>query len=165
MNQAKLLIGTVFILLSITTFAQDKYSKVKIHIPSSQERSNVIKNLQLDHFTTEGNSIICEIGPDEINNLKASSLKYEIIVDDVVGNLIEVNKQHERSQKNNPAILSQMAFDAPCALVADLIKKPAAFTTAGLMGGYYNFTEMVTAMDNLVAAQSNYHLMRPRCYH
>jgi hypothetical protein len=112
MNQAKLLIGTVFILLSITTFAQDKYSKVKIHIPSSQERSNIIKNLQLDHFTTERNSIICEIGPDEMNKLKASSLNFEVVVDDLVSNLTEVNKQYDRSQKNGPTILStQMAFD------------------------------------------------------
>ncbi len=153
MNRAKLLVGTVFILLSVATSAQDKYSKVKIHIPSSQERSSLIKNLQLDHFTTEGTSIICEIGQDEMNKLKASSLNFEVLVDDLVSNLTEVNKQYDRLQKNGPTSLStQMAFDSPCSTVADLIKKPAAFTTAGLMGGYYNFAEMVVAMDNLAAA-------------
>ena len=155
MNQTKTLIWALFTLFTFTASAQNKYSKVKIHIASPQDRSAIIKSLQLDHFLTEGSSIICEIGQSEIKKLESSSYKYEILVDDVVQDLNYLNREFDHSKKNgvlDNQSASRMAFDVPCKTVADLIAKPAAFATDGAMGGYYNFTEMVAAMDNLVAA-------------
>lgn len=146
------IVFAICIIVSIPLCAQQKYSKVKIPIQSSAQRSEVIRALQLDHFASEGNAIICEIGSDEMFTLSKLSFAYEVLVDDVSSYLTQINADNELSLKNGVAAAQVMGFDRQCKTTGDLIKAPAAFTTNGAMGGYYNFAEMVAAMDALVAA-------------
>ncbi len=150
-----LVIVACFLVAANSISAQEKYSKVKIQIFSLQQKAILIQNLQLDHFGTEGNAIICEIGETELNKLKTLSYQYTVLIDDVTDHLTTLNKETDASQKKlSPQFQSQsqMAFDAQCKTVAEIIKQPSVFTTSGAMGGYYNYDEMVAAMDNLVTA-------------
>ena len=143
----------ICIAINLPLKAQQKYSKVKVQVESTEQRSEIIKALQLDHFSTEGKDIICEIGPEELSVLTKSAVKYEVLIDDIAEHLVQINSDHEFSIKSNAAGAQGMGFDAACKTASDLIKAPLAFHTNGAMGGYYNFVEMVAAMDALVTAR------------
>jgi hypothetical protein len=135
--------------------AQEKYSKVKVQVPSPEAKKELVRLLHLDHFGMEGNTIICEIETAALTLLQQTQFKYEVLVDDVAQHLQAVNKQYDAARKRQTDALGtqeSMLFDASCKTAATLIKKPAAFTTAGAMGGYYNYAEMDAAMTALANA-------------
>lgn len=134
--------------------AQEKYSKVKISVSSEIQRKLAFDELELDHFTTEGNYIIAELSQSQIEKLKKTTLSFKVVVDDMVTYTTELNrKQSAVKDINNRASLQMTGKQ-----VANIITTPAAFTAGTLtLGsasgyGYYTYAEMVTKMQNLVAA-------------
>ena len=131
--------------------AQEPYSKVKIDVSSAEARDRLIRQLELDHFSMEGNSIVCEVPSRYIQKLSLSGYRHKVLIADVAGQLAEDNRRYDQ-QKQRQAPELRMGYDQPCRSVSSIIRQPTAFHTDGDMGGYYNYDEMSTAMDDLVAA-------------
>jgi len=151
MKPINVVLTAVAILASvISVSAQEKYSKVKMYLPSKVD-NNVKKflslDLEVDHFSQEKNYIIFDISEYQLVNLKNSTYQYEILVDDVADEFKKNNKTADfYSNEQN-----RVAFEGQGQSVTSIIQTPASFT-AGSMSGYYTYTEMITKMDNLVSA-------------
>jgi hypothetical protein len=149
------LILLVFILFLHSAGAQEKYSTVKIYTPSDRvERANLIGLLQIDHFQElPGGIIISEISASELNRLRATSYKYEILVDDVARKLDEVNRQYYIDKANGRLDdQNRVAIEQTGRTVSDIIPTPSAFDVQPTFGGYYSFAQMEAAMNSLVAS-------------
>jgi carboxypeptidase T len=145
----------LFLLLTagvISSTAQNKYSKVKIYGDEKRiqsQREFVFGTLQVDHCHFEDDAYVVEIGEEEVKKLKASSYKYKILIDDVAENFRRTNDVSKFYESDRNA--ARIAFASSCKPVANIIPTPAAFTAGG-MGGYYTYAEMVTKIGNLFNA-------------
>ncbi len=142
-----------FYLISIscgTLYAQtNKVSTVKVFVSDNEAvRGQIIGMLEIDHFTTSPDGgIISELGQREMTKLISSGIKYEILVDDVAADLKRQNDQYELAKMNG-----RLGFEQPKSTLDAIIRTPAAFQVKSGFGGYYRYTEMVAAIDALVAA-------------
>lgn len=157
------LLIALFMCLAVSTHAQNKLSAVKVFVkPSSQERLDVIALLELDHFQEQNGAIEAEIGEEELAKLKASNYHYKVLVENVGARLQAINKPYFEGRRNGTLNIdgtrktsagSRVAFEQPGGLLDNIIFTPSAFqvfTTAPHLGGYYTYTQMVAAMDQLV---------------
>jgi hypothetical protein len=132
---------------------QEKYSTVKIYAPVDRtQRAELIGLLQIDHFQElEGGVIISEISAKDIANLKRTSYRFEILVDDVAKNLEVLNKKYFEEKANGiDAGQNRLAFEQTGKTINSIIATPAAFDVQPGFGGYYSFAEMEAAMNQLV---------------
>lgn len=141
--------------------AQEKYSKVRIAVPTEQSRKLVVHNLALDHFMEEEYAITAELSTSELAKLKSLSISYQVLVDDVSRHFVEESKKFFAAAKKAkvtklPQQQLRMAFDQSGKTVSNMIATPSMFTTTstppGGMGGYYTYAEMNTEMNDLVTA-------------
>jgi carboxypeptidase T len=135
-------------------YAQEKYSTVKIEAPSDKvQRAKLIGLLQIDHFqTADDGSLVTELSSHEIERLKKTPYKYQVLVDDIAGNLEIVNRQYYAARARvAPGELNRLAFEQTGRTVDYIIPTPSAFIVQPTFGGYYSFAQMETAMNNLVA--------------
>lgn len=143
------------ICLSFSLTAQVKYSTVKIYAPEDKlKRAELIGLLQIDHFYTDKGAVVSQISEEDVKKLKTSGYRYEILVDDAAKNVQKLNEKYFKSLKNGNAN-SRVAVEETGGVIDNLIPTPSAFkvwTGSPNLGGYYTFAQMVTAMDNLVAA-------------
>lgn len=148
------LVFTCLVFFSLFLSAQTKYSTVKIYAPADKaQRAELLGLLQIDHFYTEQGAIVSEIGEEDVKKLKNTGYRYEILVDDVAKDLQKKNEKYFKSLKGGKAN-SRVAIEQVGGLIDNMIPTPSAFkvwTGTNNMGGYYQFSQMVTAMDNLVA--------------
>lgn len=151
------LILVLLVLFSDPGHTQDKYSTVKIYAPADKTlRANLIGLLQIDHFQEmENGSIISEISNRDIERLKTTSYRYEIMVDDVARQLDALNKQYyeERANGGIPP-QNRLAFEETGRTAGSIIIEPSAFVVQPTFGGYYSFEQMEEAMDDLIAGYS-----------
>lgn len=135
---------------SADLFAQKaKTSTVKVFVSDNETiRGQAIAMLEIDHFTTSPDGgIISQVGQREMQTLKLSGLKYEILVDDVAEDLRQKNAAYELRRS-----AGRFAFEQPKSTIDAIIPTPAAFQVKSGFGGYYRYTEMIAAVDALVAA-------------
>jgi carboxypeptidase T len=148
----------LFLLSGMTTitFAQNRLSRVKISLPENKlEISKIIGLLEIDHYHPGDNFLITEISESALKTLKKSSLKYEMLVDDVGKQLAEENEVYFAAVKNNGGNTNlqpnRAAFEQSCKTINTIIPAPPSFEVKSTLGGYYSYAEMVTAIDDLVA--------------
>jgi carboxypeptidase T len=144
--------AAIMILLGLlgafSSSAQEKYSRVRIYFdaanPSAQKQF-IHGKLQVDHCSHENNAFIVEISKSEVDLLKASPYRYDILVDDIVEYFKTSNdvSRFFESEQNN-----RMSFVTSCEQVSNIITTPPAFGP-GSMGGYYTYAEMVSAIGYL----------------
>jgi carboxypeptidase T len=144
-----------FFFCAVYAQAQGKSSAVKIYgMTDKTERSKVMGLLQIDHFQmTADGALLTEIDERELAKLRATYYRYDIVVDDISANLEAMNRQYYIDRANG--VLpeqNRMAFEQPGGTLNNIITTPAAFQVKATFGGYYQFSEMNTAMNNLVAA-------------
>lgn len=162
-----LLTGLLMLVLILSAAAQvqEKYSAVKIYPPENpKERAKLLALLRVDHFADVDDYIQVEISASDIEKLKTTGYRYEILVPDVVANLEEVNRKYVADRAAGRINMdgtpvadatSRIAMEQPGGVVNNIIVTPSAFqvwTTAPTLGGYYTFAQMNTAMNNLVTA-------------
>ena len=159
MKQTKtglLILFVMFLSLPIISSAQKltyKIMKVKIHPPADRYKTaELLGLLQIDHFyTDQDGGIISEINEMDLAKLKTTPYRYEILTPDVMKELDSLNKIYFASLKNHDK--SRVAIEQPGKDSWGIIKTPAAFLPLPTTyGGYLSYAQMVTAMDNLVAA-------------
>ncbi|MEI9811101.1 MAG: M14 family metallopeptidase [Bacteroidota bacterium] len=150
--KSPLILVVLLLLFHLANAQTGKYSKVKIYMPADKtQRAGLIGLLQIDHFIeTEGGAIITEISSSELAQLRTTFYRYEVLVPDVARNLEEINKKYYE-EKANPG-QNRMAFEQTGQTVNSIIPAPSSFVVQPSFGGYYSFTQMETAMNNLVAA-------------
>ena len=137
---------------ALTTKAQDeKYSEVKIPITSAEVKRFVFDNLNIDHYNSEGNSMVIVINSAELRSLQQSGYRYEVVIDDVVKYTTEFNKAAEKNPQANLA-----NFQSSCNVVDNLIQTPVAFGSGGTLRlgassgpGYFTYAAMQTIMLTL----------------
>lgn len=146
--------GSLFCLLLVlqASAQQEKYSRVKVYVSSPEEKAMLVGLLQVDHLYEEAGAIISEISATAVNKLKASRIKHTILVDDVVKRLEDLNRRYYEDLARGIDPNKRVALEQNGRSVDDIIVKPAAFGVKSTFGGYYSFSEMVTAMNELVAA-------------
>lgn len=139
------------LLLSFVTLSQEKYSQVKIYAPTDRNQfSSLMGLLEVDHFNYDKDgAVIVEIGEHELQTLRSTTYRYEIVIDDLVKHLDSSNREYYRIM-NDPN--ARVAYEQPGGLLNDIIPTPSAFEVKPTFGGYYSFAEMEAAMDALVAA-------------
>jgi carboxypeptidase T len=137
---------------AVSVNAQDKYSKVKIYTDPQniqKQRDFIYGDLQVDHCHFEGDDYVIEISADELALLKASSFRYDILVDDVAEHFrltSDVSRFYESDQRSAQ---NRSAFITSCETIESMMPTPSQFTP-GAMGGYYTYAEMVTKIGWLV---------------
>ena len=135
--------------------AQDYLSKVSIAVSPNDRKqfSEVLGLLEIDHFQVDENGhLLAEIGQRELKTLQKSGIPHKVLIADMRAWL---NKEHEQflAKRSRGEIRQErMAMDGVDKKVANIIQTPTAFEVKSTFGGYYSYAEMVTAIDNLVAA-------------
>lgn len=140
---------TLFLSLVIAFQATaQRYSTVKITPPADrQQRAELLGLLEIDHFDTQDGGIIAEISEQQLASLSRTLYKYVVLVPDVAAKVKEQNRQYFSVSPTE-----RVAMEQPGRTVTSIIPTPAAFQVHSSLGGFYSFTQMNTAMDNLVAA-------------
>lgn len=145
----------LFLCLVSSSFAQEKYSTVKIKAPTSDSKKfgELVGQLELDHFQyDEDGDIIAEIGQKELAALRRSGYSFRVVIDDVQASLAQENERYFAQRSAGEIVPDRMAMDGICKTSNTIIQTPAAFQVKTTFGGYYSYAEMVLAIDVLVAA-------------
>jgi carboxypeptidase T len=153
MKTTKQLLFLGFLLCFQVAAAQQKYSKVKIKLPSSAaERGAVIAMMDADHFNPEGDGIVAEISEYAQKQLRAAGYSFNVLIDDVTKHFVEESKKFFRQGISG----NRAAFETSGQSIKNFIATPSFFSTNGLppgaMGGFYTFSEMNSEMNGLVTA-------------
>lgn len=147
------LVILLLLCISTTSFAQVKYSNIKIYMPADKDQQlNLLELLEIDHYHEHNGVFNYTVDKDEMELLQKSGYKFDIIHEDAIAYLEEENKKYyERinDAKNN----GKVAFEKTGDIVDSIINTPAAFTVQPTFGGYYRYGQMDTAMRTL---ESNY---------
>ncbi len=150
MKPIKTVISAIFILMSVLSAQAQytKYSTVRIYPPKNNAKlSEMLSSLDVDHYYENGGGIIVEIGQYEIQKLRLSGFKYDIVVDDVKAS---VEKQNKKFFADRAA--GKVAIEETNNTINNIITTPSSFVVQSTFGGYYSFAQMVAAMDALVTA-------------
>ncbi len=156
---AKILIAITlffFVYKSSSAIAQNlepniKYTNVKIYLPKDNtQRLDLIGLLEIDHYHEHEGALSYTVDQRQLQLLKASGTKYEIVNDDAVGYLYEENLKSEKGINNNNA---RVAYEQTNEVVDNIIKTPTDFILqpAANMGGYYTFAQMEAAIDVIIS--------------
>lgn len=145
-----LLLSSLFFL----ALSSEKYVGVRFTLPLSvNQRVELIKQLELDHYEEVNGSVYLMALPRDLNILKNAGVKYTIVSKDPQAEYEAANQAYFKSLKNG--LTERVAFEQVDQTVNNIIKTPAAFQVKTTLGGYYSFAEMNAAMDALVAAYPN----------
>ncbi|MDB5251566.1 MAG: hypothetical protein JWP27_735 [Flaviaesturariibacter sp.] len=155
MKQATRFVSCLLLLLfPLMGFTQDKYTKVRIPVPTATVRQFMTDHLALDHFESKGKVLEVVLNQDELQVLKSSGYRYEVLIDDVVAYTTELNR---REGGGGASARAPFAYD--CGTSASIFQTPASFGTGGSLRlgaasgtGYFKYSEMVTKMQALAAA-------------
>ncbi len=166
MRNPKILLMTIVLCVIITPKAQaqivDKLSKVKVYVtPNSQQRLTAINILQLDHFQDKPDGIIAEIGQVEMQALRQSGLRYEMLVENTIAEVDKLNQAFNEQRKQglvndegNPigvSTSSRAPFEQPGSTIANIINTPTGFRVYTQNFGYYSLARM----DSIIGAVYN----------
>jgi carboxypeptidase T len=141
----------VLLFLPFFSSAQNALCRVKVYPPAEkQQRAEMMGLLEIDHFLPNADgSITAEISQLDLQRLKASTYRYEVLVPDVSKWLDSVNKQYLR--KRTAGGNNRVAFEGTQTYLEEIMPTPAAFEVKSTFGGYYNFAEIEAAINTLVA--------------
>lgn len=153
----KWLLSVCAAVLCVTANAQEKYTKVKIATPTQAIRGAMINSLGLDHYERDATSITAIVNSSELEGLRHSGQSFQVLIDDVVQNTIQINKNTVPSSDENNVVPIQ---GTSCQKIGAIIKTPTAFGTGGSLRlgaavgnpGYLTYAEMYTAMNALATA-------------
>lgn len=145
-------------MMPVSAQYSNKLSRVKVYVnPSSSERLEAIRLLQLDHFIDGDGYIEAEIGQEELDQLKRSGFRHQVIISDLSADLEQKNRPYFERLRNGSINMDgspvnaagRVAFEQPGGLLANIISTPAAFVVQSTFGGYYSYAQMVTAIETL----------------
>jgi len=143
----KLFLLSIVLFCSYLGFSQEKYSKIKIYTGTNGLKQLNSLGLQTDDgIHKAGNYFITDYSTSEINKVKTSGLRYEIIVPDVKKLYVDRNKGKENTKLRQDSKSTT----------------PANFHLGASLGGYLNFEEIQAELDlmhtlypNLITVKSS----------
>jgi carboxypeptidase T len=142
-----LVFGVIFITLSFNNAGSDnsnleKYSKVKIYLNSPEDIQALLnRGISADeHWGNIKEGIILILNSDELNLLRSSGFRYDILIDDM-------SKYYsERKEPTKQELNKSYEF-----MRTDNIDS----YTLGTMGGFHTFNEIVRILDTLTLLYPN----------
>ncbi|RYY65625.1 MAG: hypothetical protein EOO12_06510, partial [Chitinophagaceae bacterium] len=154
----RILTFLLLLLCSTASFAQDKYSKVRIPIKNPAAKAFAIDRLALDHYEMKKDAMEVILNQDELAVLRASGFSYTVVVDDYVAYTTEKNKrigEHWEEAEQQARANMQVS----CKQASNIFTVPAAFGNGGSLRlgaasgtGYFTYAEMITKMNALASA-------------
>ena len=147
----------LLLLCGTASFAQDKYSKVRIPIKNPAAKAFAIDHLELDHYEMKDGAMEVILNQDELAVLRASGYSYSVLVDDYVAYTLEKNRRiGEHWEEAEAQARATMAIS--CKQASDIFTVPAAFGNGGSLRlgastgtGYFTYAEMVSKMQALAS--------------
>jgi carboxypeptidase T len=139
-------------------FTQDKYTKVRVPVPTANVRQFVIDRLALDHYETKDNAMEVVLNQNELAILASSGYRYEVLIDDVVKYTTEFNRR-----EGDGGASSRAPFATNCGTTSTIFQTPTSFGTGGTLRlgaasgtGYFKYSEMITKMQALATAYPSF---------
>ncbi|MBS1567499.1 MAG: immune inhibitor A, partial [Bacteroidetes bacterium] len=154
MKQTRFALAALLLaILHLPVYAQDVYTKVKVYYDSADlyMRSRIIGLLQIDHFIPAHGSIVSEVNANLLPLLQQNNIRYEVLVPDVARSLRKLNDIYFAARQTSDAAAARVALEQRGTTVANIIPQPTAFQVKSTFGGYYTYTEMMTAINTLVS--------------
>lgn len=129
-------------------YAQERYSKVKIF--GDAKSLARLTNVALDHVgIKEGEYITGVFLEYELNEIKKSGLRYEVLVEDMTRHYLE----HVKDRPYERAARSECTAEEIISPL-DTITVPDDFAL-GSMGGFFKYEQMIAHLDNMAARYPN----------
>ncbi len=139
----KVLIVACFIISTYTLFAQEKYSKLKIHLESKQMSDLISLGLEFDHGNyEEGKYFTSDFSASDRLILDRAAIPYEVLIDDIVADLIEKNALSTTDENPQPKALN-------CFGGTTSLPTLPAHWHLGSMGGYFTYAELLQILDSM----------------
>lgn len=132
-------------IIAISSFGQERYSKVKIYCTNEQLLQLSNSGIEADHGERKWNTfLITDISESELELISNLGMNYEIIADDV--------KQYyaERNNSGSPKNVTCSGTIAD-----DLPEVPANFYQNSSYAGFYKYQDMLDALDEMAAQYPN----------
>lgn len=146
----KLLMMLILMTTSVALFSQQKLSNVKIYMPKdANQRLDLLGLLEVDHFHEIDGAFNYTVDQEQLQLLKATGTKYDVINEDAIAYLEAENNKYYESIKNGKT--QRIAFEQGNQTVDNIIKTPTDFKVQSTLGGYYSFAQMVAAIDTIIA--------------
>jgi hypothetical protein len=135
--------------ISITSIAQQKYSRVKIYSTNQELQEIAELGIEVDHGTRKNNNwLITDISESQVELLKNNGFDVDIEIDDVTQYYIQRNlepqtKSDEREGCGN--VNASSSFNP---------ETPVNFEL-GSMAGFFTYNEFLDELDEMAAAYPN----------
>jgi carboxypeptidase T len=147
-----------FVLICLLFFAgtnmsaADKLVGIKLYLPKDPAaRNEVLGKLEIDHFRELDGAVYQTLHEKQVEILKTLPCRFEVLPEDVMGDYEAENKAYYKNIKKQQTA-EKIALEQTDRTLNNIILTPGAFQVKPTLGGYYNYAEMVAAMDALVAA-------------
>lgn len=125
-------------------FAQEKYSKLKIHLENNSVVDLINLGIDADHgIYAEGKYFTSDFSASDRVILDQASIPYEVLVDDVIAQFYEDNAHPNNIVKSGEKSISCYS-NAPLPVVPN-------HWHLGTMGGYFTYNEMLQMLDSMAA--------------
>ncbi len=132
----------IFSIFHSLSFAQLKYSRVKIFTDSKGLQTLSELGIAVDHGTSKKDVFfISDFSESEINRMKENDFSIEILIDDVQKYYVDRNKVTEKSAEKN--LICNPGTNGTSTFVPEI---PANFNL-GSMGGFFTYQEFLAEID------------------
>ena len=140
----KLTLITIIFFCLQSIFAQEIYSKLKIHLENHQVSDLIQLGIDADHgIYAEGKFFTSDFSASDRVILDRENIPYEILVDDVVAQFYYDNA-HPNSEPKAGEKSITCFNNTPLPVVPN-------HWHLGTMGGYFTYTEMLQMLDSMAA--------------
>ena len=144
-----ILLSAVF-MLSLSSFAQQKYSRVKIYATNAQLAQIANLGIEVDHGQRKKHTwLSTDISESQILTLQANGFDLEIEIDDV--------QDFYRQRNLNPEVYKEERDDCGNSSTGSSNFDPVVPTHfhLGSMAGFYTYQEYLTELDLMATAYPN----------
>jgi hypothetical protein len=156
MRQAlrKLLFFYVFILFASTNiFAQQmKYHRIQATLSPNKFKKVMQRGMEIDHYEFKNGVLIAEVSDNDIKLLKANSVKFEYIIEDIEKNIESYNAKIDRAAAEARASETTNALTVP---TPNHFGTGGSYGTTGGVAKHFTFQEMQNELDEMRALYPN----------
>lgn len=144
----KLVLFSLFLVTTLSHFAQEKYSKVKIYATNLELTEIANLGIEADHGERKNDTwLITDISQSQIETLQNNGFQLDIEIDDVTQYYVQRNLEPRTKddERDNCGGTSSSGFS------------PATPTNfqLGSMAGFYTYVEFLAELDAMAAAYPN----------
>lgn len=138
----RILLALLISCFALFSFAQDRYSRVKIFANQEELQGLASKGLAIDHGVFKaGVYVICELSQQEISTVEASGIRYEVLIPDVSKYYEDRNAPFTGHMDDLKRATYELSRDWPV---------PEGFEL-GSVGGFLSIDQCLEELDSMAA--------------